>query len=446
MQMDVNRVLQHWSQLRHVVVSAWRTAIHPNLPASVKSHAAALGDDAVVLLAATFVLATLLPCLALACRRKATVASKPRDFDAESTSHLPHDVLACTACNNTIPTDAASLRGSSVNAAVQKHRSGKRHRRACEEMHTADDEHTLFIWDRAIKWEKSVARDGDGEVDDGSRVISADEAARKRAAQGRGGTAGGPQILGQGIAMAAGGQDIDPAELSKGGWEKVPVAAGKVKSKKGEDGTGTGTGTGGGEALNAASIAKDIMANMLHMEGSRNILDGVVVHNRFLTGGAESQLLTWVEQAIRNGQTGRWRGSTFTTPRPVPGTSAPGQPPAQSPLTLNFGCYYNIVSHEVETARSVEPLPPVLVDLGKRIAQRGEWLAGLRSGQKAPVPDCATVIGTLLARLYAASPLHAHSFSLDSLQSCYRGSTCRPTPSPARAMHLIHASPSTCWP
>lgn len=294
---------------------------------------------------------------------------------------MPKNVLICQACKLKL-----TWAEGQATESVAKHRQGKRHRKGLEERNMDDDEARLFVWDLAHKWEKTREEE---ERADGVQTITAEEA-RRLAGKGEK-EEKGMRLLGQGVAMAV-GEDVDPAELEKGGWRRV--GGGASKPSKGSGSSGGGGASGGGGGGDGAAIARDIMSNMLHLEGGRNVLEGFVVHSRFLTAGAEQQLAGWIEQSIRGGQQGRLRGSTYTAPRPIPGTSAPGVPPAQAPAMLNFGCYYDIVEHSVVNGKLVDPMPPQLQDIARRIAARGEWLAGKggSKGGKADVPDCCTVL------------------------------------------------------
>jgi hypothetical protein len=167
--MDANAISALLAQLRAAMVTGWRKHVLTQLPPAAQLQLKDVSDDVVLLTAAAalFGFASLAAALFALCSRKPKLTVIPRrEFDAEGKEHMPRDVLVCTACNLMLPLDANQR---SVSEAVGKHRMGKRHRKVCDEKQVADDEHALFTWDRAVKWEKSISRDADEQGDDGVR-------------------------------------------------------------------------------------------------------------------------------------------------------------------------------------------------------------------------------------------------------------------------------------
>ncbi len=315
-----------------------------------------------VVAASALALALLVRAACAPAARPAQVASA-RDFSAEAGSAMPSKVLVCHACNVQLTVTAPSASDD-----VAKHRAGKKHRKAAGE----EAGEGAFAWEPAVAWARAAGAD-ELAFDDGVRVITAEEAAaRKRSTTTVAAPVAAPEAGGGG-----------------GGWSRVKAGSGSGKD--------SGSGAGG----------KDVLAAMCHVEGHTNILEGFVVAQRFLTAGSEAQLLAFIDTQISAGQSGRLRGSTYSAPRSIPGTSAPGVAPLDSPAVLSYGCLADMLDGQAPVGgKTVEPLPPALADIARRISGRGEWLAGAPRGSNAPVPDSASIVELRAGQFIAPHTLH----------------------------------------
>lgn len=296
--------------------------------------------------------------IALVCwPKKNRPASKPVSAADQPPPPGEH-TLICRVCQVRVPQDLAAI-----------HRGGRRHqKRVAADASKAD----VFTWVPTAEWraahpDQFVERDKD-DGEDGEPERAAVAAAGTRS----GGAAGGDtlKLQGRNVAVVA-AAEATADELSGGGWEKAGSGKSKGKSKGGSD-AGGGGGAGG----------KEILSSLVHLEGGRNMLEGLVIWNRFLTPGSESVLLSWVDAAITAGQSNKLRGSTYTAARDGRG------------LTLNYGAMYDPATGGIDVSKTVEPLPSAFRDVATRLAGDAVWkMVAVGEDCNAPrVPDSATVV------------------------------------------------------
>lgn len=289
---------------------------------------------------------------------------------------------------------------------IAKHAEGKKHAKALAQLQSADSKvaaDSVFKWITEADFEKLTAAagkssgnqhakrkskhkssDDDSDSDDedsATPVVSGGKSSRA-------GNKEGLSLHGKGVSVvyAQPGDDRSSHDdaAGGGGWTKVK-------------------GSAGGAAPSAAT--KDIVSNLLYMEGGMNILQGLVVNDRFVAPSQETSLLQWVDETIREGQGGRLRGSTFTKAS-VLGQGAPAQ--------LSFGCYYDWQSGEVISNKSVEPVPRILMDISRRLAQKGEVLGsatGSGATSSSPLANSVTIYDLAQGQYLPPHLLSSTSFS-----------------------------------
>jgi hypothetical protein len=292
------------------------------------------------------------------------------------------DVLVCRVCQVGL---------ASGEAGVEAHVRGKRHLKAA----AADAAKSaagappapFFTWMAAAAHEalaeatgkaaaarrRAARADGDDSSSDGEwGGRRAGASAPAEAGGGGGGGSGGSgaasrgmQLQGKGVAVVYEQSIARGGAADSGGGEWATVKGG---GKGGGGGGGSGGGGGG---------SKDIVSALLYKEGGLNILEGMFVHERFLTPSSEGALLGAVEELVAAGLAGRLRGVTCV------------RATATSPLALHFGCPFDWASGgPLPGGKVVEPMPPVLLDVARRLAGKGEALGGARG---APPPDSLSI-------------------------------------------------------
>jgi hypothetical protein len=275
------------------------------------------------------------------------------------------NVLTCRLCTVALLPEHRDL-----------HAQGRRHKKFL----AADQQYSraIFEWADRDTWEavhppkasSGYAAAGDDDEDGGrGGMVAAEGAKVKRSGQ----PTETLSLQGSNVALVA-AAPATAEELSSGDWER---AVG-TKKKGGKGGAG---GAGGAGGSGTGTSNKEVLKDFMHMEGSRNILDGLVVVNRFLTPGAENVLMSFVDGAIAAGQAGRLRGATYTPSKDGRG------------LVLNYGCFFDVATGDIVPSKSVEPFPPQLRDIATRVASDAQWpvISG-GSSSTSRVPDTASIV------------------------------------------------------
>jgi hypothetical protein len=114
----------------------------------------------------------------------------------------------------------------------------------------------------------------------------------------------------------------------------------------------------------------------------RNILSGCVNVPDFLSHGAESKVLQYIDTATEAAIKGRLRGTTYQSKH---------KPSSQGvdsvSLQLNFGCAQDWIHQRCIISGKVEPVPPPLRDFSRRILARSDVL----DVSSAEEPDCVCI-------------------------------------------------------
>jgi hypothetical protein len=148
----------------------------------------------------------------------------------------------------------------------------------------------------------------------------------------------------------------------RGGWT---TAGGE-----GSGGGGKGSGGGGGGK-------GSVVSNLVLQEGGRNILEGFVSHEHFVSPTFESSILSWLEDTIRAGQGARLSAGSYVH-------ASHGMP-----ASLHFGCPFDWKTGNVNVGKRVDAVPNLLRDITKKIGQRASILAG--SSGPLPPPDSVSI-------------------------------------------------------
>lgn len=132
------------------------------------------------------------------------------------------------------------------------------------------------------------------------------------------------------------------------------------------------------------------MNKLYHLEGGRNLLEGVgLMTSPFVKPSVEDAVLTMAQQAVVAAQSKRGIRRDTYVPAGADGSAA----------QLHYGCFVDLSSGLPVPGKLVEPLPHALAEVARKIAARGEAV-GLPKGA---VPDAATV---LLVELGMHAPPH----------------------------------------
>jgi hypothetical protein len=130
------------------------------------------------------------------------------------------------------------------------------------------------------------------------------------------------------------------------------------------------------------SSVKSFVNPLVCLVGERNILFGCLNIPNFLSLGAESKVLQYLESATEAAIKGRLRGTTYQS-RHKP-TS---QGVSSVSLQLSFGCAIDFLNSKPIKVGKVEPIPNQLRDIGRRISARSDIL----EVHSLIEPDCLTV-------------------------------------------------------
>jgi len=201
---------------------------------------------------------------------------------------------------------------------------------------------------------------------------------------------------GEGDAAAAGGK----------GWTTVPGAG----------------GAGGAGAV----------ARLCHLEGARNVLEGVAVLAGALSPKGEASVLRLLDELTESGQRGRLRGATFAN-RNVVTTAAAGALAAGAGSRVLQSFQFNCAADWARGAPApagpralVEPVPPALRDAARRVGARAEEALGVAGAAAAP-PDAVAVFdlreGDFLAPAAASAAVErgARGFEGPTFVLCLAG-------------------------
>jgi hypothetical protein len=121
---------------------------------------------------------------------------------------------------------------------------------------------------------------------------------------------------------------------------------------------------------------------LVYLVGERNILHGCLNVSEFLSTGAETKVLQYLETVIEAAIKGRLRGMTYQS-KHKPSSQGVESASAQ----LSFGCAQDWVNAKVISNGKVEPVPPTLKDIARRISARSDVL----EVDSADEPDCLAV-------------------------------------------------------
>ena len=311
-----------------------------------------------------------------ACRRPRTMAAAAAE--ASRAAQLPprgaaDDVLVCRLCDVALP--------GHDEAARQKHESGKKHRAAATASVGSSE---VFAWESAASLAARHGKGGDAATAP-STASEGSDAMWSAVAQlsGKAVDAVPQRAVRTGVELSGGVAVVHGYQVDAGGggsWERVPAskgAAARASTSARGGGSGASKAPLGGAAKHdthdgAAGGSAPVQQSFLVMEGGRNILEGLLVAEKFVSGDAIS---TWVDLAVREGQRGALRRDTWQPSRG--GVAA----------SLNYGALFSLETGGITPGALVEPLPPLLVDICRRVSERGDALGAVRGVRI----DCATV-------------------------------------------------------
>lgn len=302
-------------------------------------------------------------------------------------------VLACRCCVLDLNAGEAA-KGKTAEELVAIHCGGKRHKKASAEARAPDRSLVGLVdqseWDALQR--KAYPERFAAAAANASNAIAAGDAVQKAVGGGRGREVAKPaagsaaeaaalafrNIGGKTVAIVnsqVGIQnDIGSGAPGDGGWVSVKGSGGSAASS-------AAAGAGGKGASGGGSAASKVVSNLLHYEGTVNILEGLSIFNKFLTPSLEATLIDVIDKAMVEGQRGKLR-SPFSYRASRTGKDA---------ASLHYGCFVDPITGKADTTKTVETLSSPLTELARRIVQLGKAELGLPSQLTHEQINCATV-------------------------------------------------------